>query len=239
MYEWHVLFIFSFSPLVNKFSTYYKQIRVWFGPSWHLWRRGQDGIHDTEYVDLYGYWMDDLAARDSVVIMRFVSQIVSSQPVVVPPRSVLWDSCALCPKWLCACHQWVTDRWSGHARPQRRICYRRLLHLALGIRQRFNVCNNTTVVWFRPNSNFSCQRYYAWSTTFSYSIPQDYSTGAVEFIAYIEDVSAVFNRHEVRWDLALGTRERFDVCNNTIVVWFRPNSNFSCQRYYVWSPMNW
>jgi len=73
------------------------------------------------------------------------------------------------------------------------------------LERRFGICN-ITLSWFRSYLSDRTQTFHVNDTSsnqlpVSYSVPQGSSAGPVEFIAYTEDVSEVFNRHGVQHHL--------------------------------------
>jgi len=73
------------------------------------------------------------------------------------------------------------------------------------LERRFGICD-TTLSWFRSYLSDRTQTFHVNGTSsdqllVSCSVPQGSSAGPVEFIAYTEDVSEVFNRHGVQHHL--------------------------------------
>jgi len=73
------------------------------------------------------------------------------------------------------------------------------------LERRFGICD-TTLSWFRSYLSDRTQTFHMNGTSsdqlpVSCSVPQGSSAGPVEFIAYMEDVSEVFNRHGVQHHL--------------------------------------
>ena len=73
------------------------------------------------------------------------------------------------------------------------------------LEKRFGVCHNT-LAWFRSYLSDRTQTFQVNGVSsdrlpLHYSVPQGSSAGPVEFIAYTEDVSEVFNRRSVQYHL--------------------------------------
>jgi len=73
------------------------------------------------------------------------------------------------------------------------------------LEKRFGVCD-ATLAWFR---SYLSDRTQTFQLPLHYSVPQGSAAGPVEFIAYTEEVSDVFNRHQVQYHLYADDKQAY------------------------------